>query len=97
MRVIESIKEMQSQAEGLRSAGKRISFVPTMGYLHEGHLSLMKHARQTADYVVVSIYVNPTLNETTSLPKAPAWMPFSTHPIRKCIQKAIRLMSMSKM
>ncbi|MEE9910641.1 MAG: pantoate--beta-alanine ligase [Deltaproteobacteria bacterium] len=60
MRVIESIKEMQTLSESLRLAGKRISFVPTMGYFHEGHLSLMKEARRTADYVVVSIYVNPT-------------------------------------
>jgi len=60
MRVIESIKEMQSHCESLRLSGKRIAFVPTMGYFHEGHLSLMKEARKTADYVVVSIYVNPT-------------------------------------
>jgi len=60
MRVIESIKEMQSLCESLRLSGKRISFVPTMGYFHEGHLSLMKEARKTADFVVVSIYVNPT-------------------------------------
>ncbi|MHB8139487.1 MAG: pantoate--beta-alanine ligase [Smithellaceae bacterium] len=59
-RIIESVKEMQSYSESLRLAGKRISFVPTMGYFHEGHLSLMKEARKTADCVVVSIYVNPT-------------------------------------
>ncbi len=60
MRVVESIKEMQSDCESLRLSGKRISFVPTMGYFHEGHLSLMREARKTADHVVVSIYVNPT-------------------------------------
>lgn len=60
MRVIESIKEMQSLCESLRLSGKRISFVPTMGYFHEGHLSLLKEARKTTDFVVVSIYVNPT-------------------------------------
>ncbi|HQF84144.1 MAG: pantoate--beta-alanine ligase [Syntrophaceae bacterium] len=60
MRVIKTIKEMQANGESVRSAGKRISFVPTMGYFHEGHLSLMRRARQVADHVVVSIYVNPT-------------------------------------
>ncbi|MFO7570536.1 MAG: pantoate--beta-alanine ligase [Smithellaceae bacterium] len=60
MKVIESIKEMQSHCEALRTAGRRISFVPTMGYLHEGHLSLMREARRSADHVVISIYVNPT-------------------------------------
>ena len=60
MKVIESIKEMQAHCESLRLSGKKISFVPTMGYFHEGHLSLMKEARKTADHVVVSIYVNPT-------------------------------------
>ncbi|MBP7766038.1 MAG: pantoate--beta-alanine ligase [Deltaproteobacteria bacterium] len=60
MRVINSAKEMQSHSESVRLSGKRISFVPTMGYFHEGHLSLMKEARRLADEVVVSIYVNPT-------------------------------------
>ncbi len=60
IRVIESIKEMQSHCENLRLAGQRVAFVPTMGYFHQGHLSLMKEARRTADHVVVSIYVNPT-------------------------------------
>ncbi|NLN39096.1 MAG: pantoate--beta-alanine ligase [Smithella sp.] len=60
MRVIKTIKEMQANGESVRASGKRISFVPTMGYFHEGHLSLMKRARQVADHVVVSIYVNPT-------------------------------------
>jgi pantoate--beta-alanine ligase len=60
MKVINSIAEMQSYAESLRVRGKKISFVPTMGYFHEGHLALMREARKMADCLVVSIYVNPT-------------------------------------
>lgn len=51
---------MQSYSESRRFQGGKIAFVPTMGYFHEGHLSLMKEAKKMADCVVVSIYVNPT-------------------------------------
>jgi pantoate--beta-alanine ligase len=63
MRVVSSIAAMQSTAQRWRRTGARIGFVPTMGYLHAGHISLVKRARQAVGAkgrVVVSIYVNPT-------------------------------------
>ncbi len=60
MRIIEGISEMQQQADAWRGKGKRIAFVPTMGYLHDGHLTLMRAARERGDVVVISIFVNKT-------------------------------------
>lgn len=59
MIVIRSVAEMQRISLSLKRSGKSIGFVPTMGYLHEGHLSLMRLAKQRCDTLVVSIFVNP--------------------------------------
>ncbi|NCO53681.1 MAG: pantoate--beta-alanine ligase, partial [Deltaproteobacteria bacterium] len=59
MEVIESVALMQSKAEELRLSGSTIGFVPTMGFLHEGHLELMRVAGRLSDKVIVSIFVNP--------------------------------------
>ena len=60
MIVVRSKSELREALAGPRREGKRIGLVPTMGYFHEGHLSLMRHARADCDLVVVSLFVNPT-------------------------------------
>ncbi len=60
MRIFSDPAEMQSLSESIRIEGKRIGFVPTMGYLHEGHLALVRASKAQCDITVVSIFVNPT-------------------------------------
>lgn len=59
MRIITSKQEMQQLAKANKCSGKTIGFVPTMGYLHEGHLTLVKEARTANNIIIMSIFVNP--------------------------------------
>lgn len=60
MKIISSALEMTAFSRTAQRAGKQVGFVPTMGALHQGHLSLVRAARAQSDVVVVSIFVNPT-------------------------------------
>jgi pantoate--beta-alanine ligase len=60
MQIIKTIKEMQAFTKALKAKGKTIGFVPTMGALHEGHMSLLRRSTEENDVTVVSIFINPT-------------------------------------
>lgn len=60
MKIFRTVKEMQEFALSLKQEGRRIGLVPTMGALHEGHLTLMRAAKEATDFVIASVFVNPT-------------------------------------
>src|SRR5215469_10605962 len=59
MKIIQNIVDMREASRAMRALDKRIGFVPTMGALHEGHLSLVRAARAQCDVVAASVFVNP--------------------------------------
>jgi pantoate--beta-alanine ligase len=72
MKIVHHISDMQRWSEARRLEGKRIAFVPTMGFLHEGHLSLVREGKKHGDVVVVSIFVNPMqFNQSSDFDKYP--------------------------
>ena len=72
MKIIRAVAELRETVRSARSAGARIGLVPTMGAFHEGHLALMRRAREQSGFVVTSLFVNPTqFNDSADLARYP--------------------------
>jgi pantoate--beta-alanine ligase len=72
MKIVRTVSELRAPAAGARAAGTRVGLVPTMGAFHEGHLSLMRRARERCGLVIVSLFVNPTqFTEASDLERYP--------------------------
>lgn len=72
MQIIKNIQDIQNQVSSLKKEGKKIGFAPTMGALHEGHISLIRQSRRENDVTVCSIFVNPTqFNDPKDFEKYP--------------------------
>jgi pantoate--beta-alanine ligase len=72
MEILKTISSIKNTIESLKDRGKTVGFVPTMGALHKGHLSLVNYAKTDNDYLVVSIFVNPTqFNDKNDLKNYP--------------------------
>ncbi|MDR0892326.1 MAG: pantoate--beta-alanine ligase [Mediterranea sp.] len=80
MKVIETIKELRAELDALRSLGKTVGLVPTMGALHAGHVSLVRRSVADNDATVVSVFVNPTqFNDKSDLEKYPRTLEADCH------------------
>ena len=72
MEIIRTVKELKQAVTNAKAQGSKIGLVPTMGALHAGHVSLIERARRENDFVVVSVFVNPTqFNNPTDLKTYP--------------------------
>nr|WP_321406120.1 pantoate--beta-alanine ligase [uncultured Carboxylicivirga sp.] len=72
MKIVKTVADLRKGIEAAKQEGKRVGFVPTMGALHNGHLSLVKQAVEATDFVVVSVFVNPNqFNNAADLDRYP--------------------------
>ena len=84
MKVVTRIKDLEEIISSEKEKGKKVGLVPTMGALHEGHISLVKKAEESADFIVVSIFVNPTqFNNPSDLLHYPRTLETDLEKLRK--------------